>query len=56
MVKLIVGRKGTGKTKMMVDAANQASQEKDGSIVFIIKDDRLKHDLDRDQNDRYGRV
>ena len=47
MVKLIVGRKGTGKTKMMVDAANQASQEKDGSIVFIIKDDRLKHDLDR---------
>ncbi len=48
MVKLIVGRKGTGKTKMMVDAANQASHEKDGSIVFIIKDDRLKHDLDRD--------
>ena len=48
MVKLIVGRKGTGKTKMMVDAANQASQEKDGSIVFIIKDDRLKHDLDRE--------
>ena len=33
---------------MMVDAANQASQEKDGSIVFIIKDDRLKHDLDRE--------
>ena len=27
MVKLIVGRKGTGKTKMMVDAANQASHE-----------------------------
>ena len=48
MVKLIVGRKGTGKTKMMVDAANQASQEKDGSILFIIKDDRLKHDLDRE--------
>ena len=48
MVKLIVVRKGTGKTKMMVDAANQASQEKDGSIVFIIKDDRLKHDLDRE--------
>ncbi len=48
MVKLIVGRKGTGKTKMMVDAANQASREKDGSIVFIIKDDRLKHDLDRE--------
>ena len=48
MVKLIVGRKGTGKTKIMVDAANKSSKEKDGSIVFIIKDDRLKHDLDRD--------
>ncbi len=48
MVKLIVGRKGTGKTKMMVDAANKACTEKDGSVVFIIKDDRLKHDLDRD--------
>ena len=45
MVKLIVGRKGTGKTKMMVDLANQSEKEKDGSIVFIIKDDRLKHDL-----------
>ena len=48
MVKLIVGRKGTGKTKMMVDAANHANHEKDGSVVFIIKDDRLKHDLDRE--------
>ena len=48
MVKLIVGRKGTGKTKMMVAAANQASQGKVGSIVFIIKDASLKHDLDRE--------
>jgi KaiC/GvpD/RAD55 family RecA-like ATPase len=46
MVKLIVGRKGTGKTKIMVDSANQSCKERDGSIVFIIKDDRLKHDLD----------
>lgn len=48
MVKLIVGRKGTGKTKIMVDKANQSAKEKDGSIVFIVKDDRLMHDLDRD--------
>lgn len=46
MVKLIVGRKGTGKTKIMVESANKSGQEKSGSIVFIIKDDRLKHDLD----------
>ena len=48
MVKLIVGRKGTGKTKIMVDKANQSAKEKDGSIVFIVKDDRLMHDLDRE--------
>ena len=48
MVKLIVGRKGTGKTKIMVDSANQSAKEKDGSIVFIVKDDRLMHDLDRE--------
>ncbi|MCR4601118.1 MAG: hypothetical protein K5767_05190 [Clostridia bacterium] len=46
MVKLIVGHKGTGKTKMMVDLANTAVKERDGSIVFIIKDNRLSHDLD----------
>lgn len=45
MVKLIVGRKGTGKTKIMADMANQSCEEKKGSIVFLIKDDRLKHDL-----------
>ena len=45
MVKLIVGHKGTGKTKMMVDLANTAVRERDGSIVFIIKDDRLSKDL-----------
>ena len=45
MVKLIIGQKGSGKTKMMVDLAYQTAREKDGSVVFIIKDDRLKHDL-----------
>ena len=46
MIKLLVGHKGTGKTKMMVEMANRDIAEKDGSVVFIIKDDRLKHDLD----------
>lgn len=45
MVKLLVGHKGSGKTKMMVDLANQDVAEKSGSIIFIIKDDRLKHEL-----------
>ncbi|MGI6205971.1 MAG: hypothetical protein ACOYJI_04970 [Anaerovoracaceae bacterium] len=45
MVKLLVGHKGSGKTKIMVDMANKDVAEKDGSIIFIIKDDRLKHEL-----------
>lgn len=45
MVKLIIGDKGSGKTKSMVDLANRMEKEKDGNIVFIIKDDRLTHDL-----------
>ena len=46
MVKLLVGHKGTGKTKLMVEMANRDVNEKNGSVVFISKDDRLKHDLE----------
>ncbi len=46
MVKLLVGNKGSGKTKTMVDLANSDVANKSGSIIFIIKDDRLKHELD----------
>lgn len=45
MVKLLVGNKGSGKTKTMVDLANSDIEKKSGSIIFIIKDDRLKHEL-----------
>ena len=45
MVKLLIGHKGSGKTKMMVDLTNTDVTVKDGSIIFIIKDDRLKHEL-----------
>ena len=45
MVKLMVGRKGSGKTKTMVDMANDLVQTGDGSVVFINKDHRLMYDL-----------
>jgi thymidine kinase len=45
MVKLVVGRKGSGKTKMMVDMANEAGETSKGNIVFINTDDRLMYDL-----------
>ncbi|MBQ1385013.1 MAG: hypothetical protein II499_04490 [Firmicutes bacterium] len=45
MVKLLVGHKGSGKTKMMVDMANSSLDKVNGSVVFINKNHRLMYDL-----------
>lgn len=45
MVKLIVGRKGSGKTKNMIQLANDRVEESDGNVVFINKNHRLMYDL-----------
>ena len=45
MVQLLIGRKGSGKTKAMCDMANQLEETARGSIVFLSKNDRLIHDL-----------
>lgn len=45
MVKLFVGIKGSGKTKRMIDMANDSNNTGDGSVVFINKDSRLMCDL-----------
>ena len=48
MINVIMGKKGTGKTKYLVDHVNTAIKEEQGSLVFIGKDDRLKFDLKPD--------
>ena len=45
MVRLVVGTKGTGKTKRMIEMANHRAEESKGNIVFINKDHRLMYDL-----------
>ena len=45
LVSLIVGNKGTGKTKMMIDLANDRARSSDGRIVFVNKNHRLMYDL-----------
>ncbi|MCQ2552969.1 MAG: hypothetical protein MJ150_01510 [Clostridia bacterium] len=45
MVKLLIGRKGTGKTAKMVEIANDCLREVNGSVVFINKNQRLMYDL-----------
>lgn len=45
MVKLFVGKKGSGKTKQMIEMANDAIEHAHGSIVFINKDSRIIYEL-----------
>ena len=45
MVKLLVGHKGSGKTKQMIDLANDQRETSKGSVIFINKNHRLMYDL-----------
>ena len=45
MIQIIFGEKGTGKTKRILDFANQAAKEAKGSLVFIDDDNRYMFDL-----------
>lgn len=45
MVKLVVGLKGSGKTKMLIEMANESGETSNGNIVFINTDSRLMYDL-----------
>ena len=44
MVRLIVGKKGTGKTKALIDGINNSINTEHGDIIFICNGDR--HILD----------
>ena len=45
MIKLIIGKKGTGKTKILIDQINDAVKSTNGNIVCIEKGDKLKHEI-----------
>lgn len=45
MIKLLVGLKGSRKTNHMIDSANEAIANAEGSIIFINKNARLMYDL-----------
>ena len=47
MIKVIYGAKGTGKTKMMIDAANSAVSAAKGHMIFITDTKRYMYDLER---------
>ncbi|MCL2398256.1 MAG: hypothetical protein FWC91_00755 [Defluviitaleaceae bacterium] len=45
MVQFIAGGKGEGKTKLLIDKANQQLKSTDGNLVFIDDDRRTTSDL-----------
>lgn len=45
MVKLLIGHKGSGKTKQMIDLANDKVETSNGNVIFINKNQRLMYDL-----------
>ena len=45
MIKLLIGGKGSGKTKTLIELANKAAVETKGSVVCIEKGDTLKLDV-----------
>ncbi len=45
MLKLMIGVKGTGKTKHLIELVNQASAESDGSVVCIEKGTKLTTEI-----------
>lgn len=45
MVRVIMGKKGSGKTKQMIDLINSAVQTEHGNVVCIEKGEKLTFDI-----------
>lgn len=46
MIDLLVGQKGLGKTKKLVEIANERTSKSDGTVVLVTKENNLIFDLD----------
>ena len=45
MIQILAGEKGEGKTKRLIDMANEAGKTSNGHVVFIDDDSRHMYDL-----------
>lgn len=45
MINLIIGKKGTGKTKIIIDQINDAVKSTNGNIVCIEKGDNIRRSI-----------
>lgn len=58
MISLILGRKGSGKTKTLINCVNSAVQSSNGNVVCVEKERLLTYDIDSRarlvETDHYG--
>ncbi len=47
MVKVIIGEKGAGKTKKIIELANNSLESANGNLVFIDNDNKYMFDIKR---------
>ena len=45
MVSLIIGHKGSGKTKILVDNVNDAVEKSNGNVICVEKETKLTYDV-----------
>lgn len=45
MIQIIAGKKGSGKTKRLIDMTNQIAEESPADVVFLDDDDRYIRDI-----------
>ena len=63
MITLLTGKKGSGKTKKLIDLANAAVEKSNGNVVVVEKGLKLTYDIshaarlvDIDAYDEIGRA
>ncbi|NLA87253.1 MAG: hypothetical protein GX847_08245 [Clostridiales bacterium] len=47
MVKIIMGLKGSGKTKQLIELVNTAVKEEDGEVICVEKGQKLRYEIPR---------
>lgn len=45
MVKLLIGEKGSGKTKRLISSVNEALEKTNGHVICVEKDDLLRYQV-----------
>ena len=46
MIKLVMGLKGTGKTKELIETVNSVAKTAQGSVICLERDDKLRYEID----------